>query len=58
MNTSQHTVLFNLPLPSNDTSPPKPFRVSPKWDNYHVRLPCSIMNQYPVKNVNVTPKNA
>jgi poly(ADP-ribose) glycohydrolase len=42
-----HSVLYHLPI--TDTKyPPKPHKGFNKWDSFHVHLPCSPKNQYPV----------
>lgn len=43
-----HTVLFNLPLPNDDNEMPIPLESedSDKWDNIHVKLPCSSHSLY------------
>lgn len=48
---NSHTVLFKVPYSYNSSKPPNPFPASFKdrWDNDHVRMPCSNSNEYPVK---------
>ncbi|OWF39385.1 poly(ADP-ribose) glycohydrolase-like [Mizuhopecten yessoensis] len=50
VSTNSHTVLFKAPFQYNG-KPPDPFPSSFKdrWDNDHVRMPCSNFNEYPVK---------
>lgn len=46
-----HTVLFKVPFnPSTGKPPdPHPSGFKDRWDNDHVRMPCSNYNEYPVK---------
>uniref|UniRef100_A0A1I8P7Y8 poly(ADP-ribose) glycohydrolase n=1 Tax=Stomoxys calcitrans TaxID=35570 RepID=A0A1I8P7Y8_STOCA len=46
--TDSHTVLHHYPIREDETKPPKPLKSHPKWDAFHVRLPCSNKSQYPV----------
>ncbi|XP_052262139.1 poly(ADP-ribose) glycohydrolase-like [Dreissena polymorpha] len=51
--TETHKVMFQTPFTydPNSTKPPKVFpNFLDKWDQYHVRMPCSNMNEYPVNN--------
>lgn len=48
--SENHTVLYQLPF-TNDDEPPKPHKSYKKWDEFHVRLPCSEKSLYPVKEV-------
>lgn len=45
-NKRDHTVLFQLPLSSDNSEPPAPHIGEKKWDSNHVRLPCAAQNEY------------
>ncbi|XP_067673402.1 poly(ADP-ribose) glycohydrolase-like [Haliotis asinina] len=53
LNRKDHTVLIKLPyqFSDKDTQPPSPYPASfvDKWDQDHVRMPCSPQNEYPVE---------
>lgn len=51
--SSHHSVLYRLPIGPDESIPPTPLRGPDKWDSYHVRLPCSVKNQYPIENVRI-----
>ena len=46
--SEDHAVLYNLPVSTTSTTPPKPRKGYLKWDANHVRLPSSHRSQYPV----------
>lgn len=41
-NNPNHTVLFELPLPKDDSVPPPPHIGEKKWGSNHVRFPCAV----------------
>lgn len=47
-----HAVLYHVPSSGNlGDRPPKPQIGKDKWDNEHVRMPCSSQSLYPVVDV-------
>lgn len=46
-----HTVLLRLSLLASGTLAPHPSSYTDIWDQYHVRMPCSPMSQYPLGGV-------
>ncbi|XP_060067436.1 poly(ADP-ribose) glycohydrolase-like [Ylistrum balloti] len=45
-----HKVLFKVPFQYSGKPPdPFPYNFKDRWDNDHVRMPCSNYNEYPVK---------
>ncbi|KAM3958478.1 poly(ADP-ribose) glycohydrolase [Aphomia sociella] len=53
-----HAVLYHIPssgiLPTD--GPPKPHISQDKWDQDHVRMPCSSHSLYPVEDINGKPR--
>ncbi|XP_048248208.1 poly(ADP-ribose) glycohydrolase-like [Haliotis rufescens] len=53
LSKKDHTVLIKLPyiFSDKDTCPPSPYPAGflDKWDQDHVRMPCSPQNEYPVE---------
>ncbi|KAK3580069.1 hypothetical protein CHS0354_001021, partial [Potamilus streckersoni] len=48
--SESHVVLFQTPYEYKEQSPPKPYaHYKDKWDHYHVRMPCSDQNEFPVQ---------
>lgn len=44
--SKNHSVLFKLPLPDNQDETPIPSEGEDKWDDFHVKLPCSNQSTY------------
>lgn len=50
-NDDDHIVLYEFPINTSITQPPKPFfgNGEPKWDTDHVKLPCSTHNEFEIR---------
>ncbi|KAL3877139.1 hypothetical protein ACJMK2_034889 [Sinanodonta woodiana] len=51
-NSDSHVVLFHTPYEYKEDNPcpPKPYsQYKDRWDHYHVRMPCSNQNEFPVQ---------
>lgn len=46
-----HTVLHHIPQNGDMDKPPKPQIGFDKWDQDHVRMPCSRQSLYPINDV-------
>lgn len=47
--SEHHTVTFKTPFVYDGKKPPTPYpNYKDKWDNFHVRMPCSNQSEYPV----------
>ncbi len=44
---------FQTPIKQGQVPAPFPAKYSDKWDNHHVKMPCSAENLYPVENPQV-----
>lgn len=50
--SNRHKILYKYEQMNGDLTPLTPVQENPKWDSFHVRLPCSNKSQYPVIDTN------